>query len=120
MTPEGKVKKAVQKALAAHNIHSFTDIAAERVAGYAGFYYMPVAGPFSVHGVHDFVGCYQGMFFSIETKAPEATEDATVHQERFQRAVNGAGGLSYTGVRDDSVVTQLINDYKSWLTHIRA
>lgn len=119
MTPEGKVKKAVQKALAAHNIHSFTDIAAERVAGYAGFYYMPVAGPFSVHGVHDFVGCYQGMFFSIETKAPEAADDATVHQERFQRAVIGSGGVSYTGVRDDSVVAQLLRDHRTWIESFR-
>lgn len=109
-TPEGRVKAAVQRELQANGIHPFVDIASGRVSATAarGFYYMPVAGPYSVLGIHDFVGCLEGVFWSIETKAPDEPEDATVHQERFHLAVRGTGGISYVGVRDASVVAHLI------------
>lgn len=107
-TPESKVKQAVRKALASFGVHPFMDVATGKVQGpVAGTYYMPVAGPFSVHGVHDFVGCWHGIFWSIETKAPENPEDATVHQENFRLAVTLSGGISLVGVRDASAVLAL-------------
>lgn len=108
MTPEGRVKRDVKRRLAEYNVHPFVDVATGKVTGpVAGTYYMPVAGPFSVHGVHDFVGCWAGHFFSIETKAPEADKDATVHQARFHEAFSGVGGYTFVGVRDSSVVDTL-------------
>lgn len=107
MTPEGRVKEQVRRALADYGVVAFSDVVAGRASEYAGFYYMPVAGPHSVHGVHDFVGCWSGTFWSIETKAPDNPEDATMHQEKFHQAVTASGGLSYTGVRDASVVSAL-------------
>lgn len=107
-TPEGRVKAAIKKALTARGVVPFADIVAGRAApGYTGFFYMPVAGPFSVHGVHDFVGCWHGVFFSLETKAPDEPKDATPLQEKFRRAVTDTGGVSYTGVRDVSVIDAL-------------
>ena len=80
-TPEGRVKAAVKKALAERNVHPFIDVANGKVTGAQGMFYMPVAGPFSVHGVHDFVGCWHGVFFSIETKSPDNTKDETTRNK---------------------------------------
>lgn len=102
MTPEGRVKKDVKSLLAELGVHPFVDVAQGKFPAAVGTYYMPVAGPMSVHGVHDFVGCYHGLFWSIETKAPENKEDATVHQEMFRLAVSSCGGFSAVGVRSAS------------------
>lgn len=108
-TPEGKVKIAVKKALASYHVYLFADIASGKVAAdkVQGFYYMPVAGPHSVLGIHDFVGCWQGIFWSIETKAEDAKEDGTHHQKMFQIAAKAAKGISLIGVRDASAVETL-------------
>lgn len=106
-TPESKVKDAIKKALMAEGVVPFSDIVAGRAKGHTGFFYMPVAGPFAVHGVHDFVGCWHGVFFSLETKAPNNPEDATELQQKFKQAVSDAGGVSFVGVRDVSVIAEL-------------
>jgi len=107
-TPEAKVKTEVKRALVEAGVYPFVDFVAGRAPASAeGFFYMPVAGPFSVHGVHDFVGAWHGIFFSLETKAPKNGKDATVHQEHFRRAVDQVGGIAFTGVRDASVIAHL-------------
>lgn len=107
-TPEGRVKDTVKRALRRNGVHPFMDIATGRVDHATGFFYMPVAGPFSVHGVHDFVGCWRGVFFSIETKAPSNPEDETVHQGYFREAVTQSGGVALTGVRDGQLAVDAI------------
>lgn len=107
-TPEGLVKDDVKKALAAHGVLPFTELANGNRPEAVGAYYMPVAGPFSVHGVHDFVGCWSGRFFSIETKAPKELVDETIHQGRFRVAFTQAGGISMTGVRDGAAAVSAI------------
>ena len=107
MTPEGIVKDEVKAALRANNVHLFADIFSGKVKQYDGFFYMPVAGMHSVMGIHDFVGCWQGLFFSIETKAKLEKIDATPHQLAFQEAALSSGGQSYVGVRDDSFIVHL-------------
>lgn len=52
MTPEGWVKNEVKKILNEHG----------------AFYTMPVTGGYGRSGVPDFICCYHGMFFTIETK----------------------------------------------------
>lgn len=106
-TPEGKVKDAVKKALIAEGVVPFADFASGRAKDAVGFFYMPVAGPFSVHGVHDFVGCWHGVFFSLETKAPDGKEDATPLQRSFYEAVTRTGGVSFVGVRGPEVIDVL-------------
>lgn len=107
-TPEARIKDDVKKALAAAGIHPFTDIGTGKVPSANGTYYMPVAGPYSVHGVHDFVGCWLGRFFSIETKAPNNPDDETVHQGYFRVAVTNTGGIALTGVRDGAAAVAYI------------
>lgn len=106
-TPEGAVKTQIKKALHAAGVVPFMDAATSKAPVYEGVYYMPVAGPFSVHGVHDFVGCWRGVFWSLETKAPDNPEDATFHQEQFRVAITGSGGVSLTGVRSAAAVADL-------------
>lgn len=105
-TPEGKVKAAVRKRLEHYGLHPITK-APDQPGNIEGFFFMPHAGPGSVHGIHDFVGCWRGTFFSLETKAPNNKQDATEPQRAFQQATTKSGGLSFIGVRDASVVDEL-------------
>lgn len=109
-TPEGKVKNAVKRRLIEYGLVPLTQ--AGDIPSLEGFFFMPVAGPYSVHGIHDFVGCWHGKFWSIETKAPDNPEDHTPAQERFWKAVNMSGGIAFTGVRDASVVDELARRVK--------
>lgn len=77
-TPEGKVKNKVKQILKDHGI----------------WYYMPVAGPFSAHGIPDFVGCHKGKFFSVETKAPGKIDNLTDNQRRVINEIREHGGIA--------------------------
>jgi hypothetical protein len=92
MTPEACVKRDVKKVLNA--------------GGW--WYYMAVAGPFSVHGIPDFMCCKNGQLMGVETKAPGKRKNTTVNQDRVLRemATSGAWAL----VVDD--VQQLIDFLK--------
>jgi len=57
-TPEGKVKAKVKKA--------FEYL---RHEGYEIYYHMPVQNGMGAPTL-DFIGCFRGQFFAIETKAP--------------------------------------------------
>lgn len=105
-TPEGRVKDAVKKRLEHYGVLPFTK-AADLPGVHAGVYWMPVQGTFAVQGVHDFVGCWHGQFFSIETKAPDNPQDATEPQKAFQVGTIRAGGISFVGVRDASAVDEI-------------
>jgi hypothetical protein len=99
-TPEGKVKDDLRVALHEAGIYPFMVVAEKPPEGTVGCYYMPVAGPYAIHGIHDFVGCVKGRFWSIETKAPKNPDDETYHQGCFREAVNTTGGIALTGVRE--------------------
>ena len=73
MTPEGKVKEKVKAFLK------------ERGA----WFFMPVPTGYGTTTV-DFIGCYKGQFFAIETKAPGKTP--TARQDLFLKAVQAHGG----------------------------
>lgn len=103
-TPEGRVKDAVKKRLIKYGLQPFTRVRDETSGSVAGTFWMPIQGPFSVQGVHDFVGCWHGVFFSIETKAPNNKQDATANQEQFRVAISAAGGIAIVGARDASCV----------------
>lgn len=119
-TPEAKVKKAVKERLTEYGLVHLSR-SGEVSESMEGFFFMPVAGPYSVHGIHDFVGCWHGMFFSIETKAPNNPEDHTAAQERFHIAVRKSGGISFTGARSADVVDALaewINEHNPYGTYM--
>jgi hypothetical protein len=58
--------------------------------------------------VHDFVGCWLGLFFSIETKSPDNPKDETPHQGLFREAFCRVGGVALTGVRDGQAAVDFI------------
>lgn len=92
-TPEGKVKAAVKKWLAAKGI----------------WYCMPMGTGFGNSGVPDFVCCWDGKFLAIETKAPGSRSRTTVLQKRQIAAIHEAGGSAL--VVDD--VSQLAEFFES-------
>lgn len=108
-TPEGKVKSDIEAALVAERVYPFKKFLTGEVkpSEAEGFYFMPVAGRYSILGIHDFIGCWRGKFFSLETKAVKNAKDNTYHQGIFQLAVQAAGGISFVGVRCASVVKEL-------------
>lgn len=78
MTPEGKLKKQVKEYLT------------ERGA----YYLMPAGSAYGKPGL-DFVGCYKGRFFAIETKAPGKI--ITVRQAGTATLMRRAGGYVLWG-----------------------
>lgn len=78
LTPEGRVKKDIKKWLDDHGI----------------WYFMPVAGPFAVHGIPDFICCNQGYFLAIEAKAPGKRGHTTPNQKQRLMEIANAGGLA--------------------------
>ena len=63
--PESKLKDKIKEFLKLRGVASLTN----PVFSARGFYWMPVPGPVGAPFL-DFVGCYNGRFFAIETKAP--------------------------------------------------
>lgn len=93
-TPEGKVKQKVSSIL-------------KNVPGL--FYDMPVPGGYGGSTL-DYVGCYRGRFFAIETKKPGGKP--TPRQEHIIARMSEAGGAVFVidGVSDDS-----LSEFVNWL-----
>jgi len=83
MTPEGKVKKQVRLVL-------------DRLGAY---YVMPVTGGYGKQGAPDFLVCYQGKFFGIETKAGKGK--TTALQEMNLKHIRDAGVVALVVYEDD-------------------
>lgn len=92
-TPEGKVKREVSDLL-------------KSVTGL--YYWMPVPGGFG-ESTLDYVGCYMGKFFAIETKKPGAKP--TLRQQQIIASIQRAGGVAFV---IDGDMTELEN----WLTKL--
>lgn len=84
-TPEGKVKKQVRLVL-------------DKLGAY---YLMPVTNGFGKQGAPDFLVCYQGKFFGIETKAGKGK--TTALQELNLNRIREAGGTALVVYEDDVV-----------------
>lgn len=94
MTPEGKVKEAVKKVLKAHGV----------------FYYMPVQNGMGQVGIPDFICCFNGRFWAIETKAPGKRGSTTANQDRVLEAIKAAGGIAVV-IDDVKQLEELINEH---------
>ena len=84
LTPEGKVKKQVRQVL----------------DGLGAYYVMPVTGGYGKQGAPDFLVCYQGKFFGIETKAGKGK--TTALQELNLKKIIDCGGVALV-VREEDV-----------------
>jgi hypothetical protein len=89
-TPEGKVKRKVSALL----------------KSYSGlFYTMPVPSGFG-ESTLDYLGCYRGLFFAVETKAPGGKP--TPRQETTIATMRAAGATVF-------VIDGDTTDLKLWL-----
>jgi hypothetical protein len=91
MTPEGRIKQRVTALLKSYN---------------GMYYYMPVPSGYG-ESTLDYIGCYKGQFFSVETKAPG--KKPTNRQMQIIAAMERAGGAAF--VIDSEDLTEL----KHWL-----
>ena len=87
-TPEGRVKAAVKQWLKARGI----------------WFFMPVSNGMGVHGVPDFICCWEGRFLGIETKAPGKRANVSALQQMQHQAIQAAGGVAL--VVDDAAQLQ--------------
>lgn len=90
-TPEGKVKDRVKKLL----------------QSYGAYYHMVVTNGMGAPTL-DFIGCYLGRFFAIETKA--GSKQMTDRQELTAQVMREAGGTVFL-INDETGVEPL----KHWL-----
>lgn len=89
MTPEGKIKEKVKKLLKEY--------------GDELYYHMPVQNGMGTPSL-DFICCYRGHYFAIETKAPD--KDLTERQRVTADEMQRAGGTVFR-VRDQSDLSTL-------------
>ena len=92
--PEAKVKESIRQQL--------------NSLGADCWWYMPVAGPFAVAGIPDFIGIYKGKGFGIEAKAENGK--VTPHQKRQLGMIAAAKGFSIIvrGVEDAKLVASML------------
>lgn len=91
MTPEGKVKAKVQRAL--KGAYSFMPV--QRGMGAAAL---------------DFYVCFNGLFIAVETKVPGA--DLTGRQKFTARQIAAAGGKVFV-IRDAADIAHMLRDLES-------
>ena len=94
-TPEGAVKAAVRKVLAAEGV----------------YYFSPAANGFGRAGIPDIICCVQGFFLAIEIKAGKG--ETTALQDREIAAINSNGGIAFV------VNEKNINEVKENITWIK-
>jgi hypothetical protein len=56
------------------------------------WFFFPAAHGYGVNGIPDIVGCYKGVFFAIEVKAPGCMSKVTVLQKQQIDGINKAQG----------------------------
>lgn len=95
MTPEGKVKQKVKALL--------------KEAG--AYYHMPVQNGMGAPTL-DFIGCHQGNFFAIETKAPGKVP--TARQEQTITEMRRSRGAVFVVDGTEATVAEL----RAWLAVI--
>ncbi len=78
MTPEGRVKKEVDKILKKYNV----------------WYFKPVSRGMGSHGIADYIGCINGKFIAVETKARDDQEPTALQKMQMER-INNAGGVAF-------------------------
>lgn len=90
-TPEGRVKSAIKKYL-----KTVPDC----------WFFMPMGGPYTTHGIPDIVGMVRGRFFAIECKAPGKEKNTTENQDRVISEMRECGGVAF--VASDVATVKLV------------
>jgi len=87
MTPEGKIKKKIDKMLKSKS---------------GVWYFKPQAGPFGGSGIPDYIVCNNGFFLGIEAKA-DATKKPTALQDKCMDDIQAASGTCFVVCDDISL-----------------
>ena len=111
-TPEGKVKDRVRKLLNAYGIYTAQEAqkildSEPSLGNVLGYFHCPVVNGMGEPTL-DFIGCYQGRFFAVETKA--GSKQMTDRQELTAFTMREAGGAVFL-INDETGVEPL----KQWL-----
>jgi len=93
-TPEGKVKSATKEVLKAHG----------------AYWHCPVQNGMGAPSL-DFICCFKGKYFGIETKAPG--EKPTTRQEITISQIEGAGGKVFVIDGDCSALQRWLEEIKN-------
>jgi hypothetical protein len=97
MTPEGKIKEEVKIFL--------------KSLGPDCWYFCPMMMGYGRKGIPDFMGCYKGHFFSIETKSKNGK--ISPWQQREHEAIIDAGGAACF-LWTTSTIETVKNWFESW------
>jgi hypothetical protein len=96
MTPEGKVKKKLDKMLKRKGV----------------WFFKPQAGPFGSSGIPDYILCVDGQFVGIECKA-DKTKKPTALQQQCMDKIETAGGICFV-VYDDETIAWVETCLHNW------
>lgn len=110
MTPEGTVKRDIQRWLHAHG---FLRMGTKKVGWpnpIQGCYHMPVSNGMGIHGMPDFRCTYRGRTMDIEAKAPGCEADTSQNQKNRHEEIRLAGGVVFVA---DSVAS-LDRQFEAW------
>jgi hypothetical protein len=72
------------------------------------WFFFPAAHGYGINGVPDIVGCYKGVFFAIEVKAPGKLKGVTPLQQMQINSINQAMGWAIAS-DDMEKVVELFN-----------
>lgn len=107
-TPEGKVKNDIKDLLVEYDIRPAKEAGTYKSA--AGWFFMPIGGPYAVKGIPDFMGVYHGLFWSIEAKAPG--KEPTGFQSLQIGAIRAGTGKVFVVDGDLSEVREWLEENK--------
>lgn len=96
-TPEGKIKRKLDKVLKQEGV----------------WFFNPQAGPFGRAGIPDKIACIGGKFVGIECKA-DKTKKPTPLQIKAMKEIEMAGGKCFL-VYDDTTIEEMRDYIKEWL-----
>jgi Holliday junction resolvase len=96
-TPEGKIKRKLDKVLKQEGV----------------WFFNPQAGPFGRAGIPDKIACIGGKFVGIECKA-DKTKKPTPLQIIAMKEIEMAGGKCFL-VYDDTTIEEVRDYIKEWL-----
>lgn len=99
MTPEGKIKENVKNFLKKRG----------------AYFFMPVPSGYGTPTL-DFIGCYRGYYFAIETKAPG--KEPTPRQRSTMRTMQEAGGYVVWGSKSDELIARLAEHF-NWVDSLK-
>jgi len=87
-TPEGRIKKALDKMFKEEGT----------------WYYSPQAGPFGAAGIPDRIAVVKGLIIGVECKA-DGTKKPTALQTRAMEQIEKAGGKCFLAYDSDTIET---------------